>query len=146
MSQHHTLRIAIEKAARSIQDDIQYSFGRDSDLNQDGIAKFLIVNVNPPIANASFAVDAVTNYSKSWSIAMAFGMMDTDEDRYYETILDKTDAHIDRFINNLNLVDTIVLSSINQTPFIKGYANVLTGHILTFTATVTDDFDYCNDC
>lgn len=143
---HKKLRVAIETAALSIQDDVQYSYGRVSDLNQDGIDKFLIINTSPLVANGSFADNAVQNYSKAWNIEMVFGMMDTDAERYYESILDRTDEHIDRFITQLNLIDTMVISSINQTPFIKGYANVLTGYIVTFTATLTDDFDYCNDC
>lgn len=143
---HKSLRIALEKAALSIQDDVQYSYGRVSDLNQDGVDKFLIINVSPLVANSSFADNEVNNFSKAWNVEMVFAMMDTDAERYYESILDRCDDYVDRFIMRLNLVDTMVLTSINQTPFIKGYADVLTGYIVTFTATVTDDHDYCDEC
>lgn len=104
-------------------------------------------------ASATFAVDDVQNYSKSWNIGMSFFQLDYAESTQdqYALILDLTDELVDKFINRLNFyslkADSITLTSMNQTPFVKQMADILTGHTLTFTLIVLDDFNYCGlDC
>ena len=104
-----------------------------------------LVHTDPLVASSSYAINSVTNYSKAWSVTMVFAMINPSSTDY-RPLLDKCDNLIDRFINRLNLQNEMILSGINQEPFIDGYANGLTGFILTFTATLTDDFDYCDDC
>lgn len=84
---------------------------------------------------------------------MAFYGLDkegsTQED--YEKILDEIDDLVDKFINKLNFYslksDEIILTSINQQPFVKATSATLTGFILTFQLQQSDTFNYCGlDC
>lgn len=143
---HKSIRTLIEQAVRSVQDDVQYSYGKETDLNQTNVDRFMIVNTSPMVANSSFSVNSVSNYSKAWNVEMAFYMLDREDSIDYPNILDRTDAFIDSFITLLNLQESLTISAINQAPFIKAMANILTGHILTFTVTLNDDLDYCDGC
>lgn len=150
---HKGIRLLIQDVAKSLGDDIQFSYARTSDVNilRDKRYPFIALDLMP--ASATYATDDVQNYSKSWNASMAFYELDdmasTQEE--YSKILDSTDELVDNFINKLNFYslksDSIIITSINQTPFVKQLADVLTGHILSFTITVLDDFNYCGfDC
>lgn len=143
----------IQDVAKSLGDDIQFTYARPSDFNvlRDKSYPFISLDLMP--ASATYAVDNIQNYTKSWNASMAFYQLDdaasTQEE--YSQILDFTDELVDTFINKLNFYslksDSIIITGINQTPFVKAMADILTGHILTFTIQVNDDFNYCGlDC
>jgi hypothetical protein len=115
--------------------------------------RYPFITLDPLSASPSYAVDGVRNYSKVWTANMAFYELDTmsstQED--YVKILDEMDGFVDSFINKMNFYalksDKVLISSINQTPFIKQTADVLSGYLLTFNIGVLDDFNYCGlDC
>lgn len=69
----------------------------------------------------------------------------------YTKILDDMDELVDKFINKLNFYsiksDQIVITNINQEPFIKTLNAYLTGYLLSFQLLQTDQFNYCGlDC
>jgi predicted RNA-binding protein with PIN domain len=83
-------------------------------------------------------------------VEMVFYKPDNSREITYTQILDELDDYVDRFVNNLNTFqmksDQITLSSMNQQPFIKATADILTGYLLTFQILAMDSFDYCRDC
>lgn len=143
---HKSLRTLIENTVKSIHDDVQYSYGEETDFNQTRKKGVIMVNLSPLVANTVFADNNVLNYSKAWNIEMAFYKQDKQDSLNYYELLDETDDFIDRFVNKLNLTQTLTISGINQTPFIKALADILTGHLLYMTVTLNDDFEYCEDC
>ncbi len=151
---HKSIRKLIEDTARSLQDDIQYSYGKESDFNQEKKRSTTLINTSPITSTSAYRVNGVFNYMKQWNVEMAFYAIDVESSigEDYAEILDRLDPLVDQFINRLNSFssksDSLVIQGINQTPFIKATADILTGFILTFQIIVNDDFDYCsiNDC
>ena len=149
---HKSIRQLLQDTATGLQDDIHYSYGKTTDFNQEQKDKFLMVNTSPLTASAGYRNNNATNYMKQWGVEIAFYKFDTADStgEEYAVILDQTDALVDKFVNNLNFYslksDSIIIQSVNQTPFIKATTDILTGHILTFQLLVNDDFDYCRDC
>lgn len=153
---HKGIRLLIENTAKSLGDDIQFTYARPSDFNVLRDKRYPFIACDPITASVEFADNSVLNYSKSWSVIMAFYMLDreaSDQGEYSE-ILDATDILVDKFINKLNTYayetnttsDDIIISGISQNPFIKATADILTGHTLSFTIQVSDDFNYCDVC
>lgn len=151
---HLGIRTLIEDAARSLGDDIQFTYARTSDFNVMRDKRYPFITLDPLSAVPAYAVDGVQNYSKTWTANMAFYELDnmaSTQDEYVK-ILDEMDEFVDRFVNKLNFYslrsDMIVISGINQTPFIKQTADVLSGYLITFNLEVMDDFNYCglDDC
>lgn len=152
---HKCIRMLIEDTAKSLADDIKFTYARGSDFNLVRDKKYPFIVLDPLSATPQYTVEGVTNYMKAWSVNMAFYQLDsassTGDD--YKLILDFTDDLVDKFVNKLNFysekADTILIQNVNQTPFIKVMADQLTGHILTLTILAQDDFDYCsvsNEC
>lgn len=150
---HKSVRLLIEDVAKSLGDNIQFTYARTSDFNAEQDKKYPYIVLDPLTAGAEFAVDGVYNYSKTWNCNMAFYGLDnmgSDQD-HYKLILDEMGDYVDNFVNKLNKYaydsDKILIASINQTAFIKTTKDVLTGFLLTFSLSVQDDFDYCAiDC
>lgn len=151
---HKSVRELIQDTVTSLADNITFSYGRTSDFNQEREKNLgTLVNLDLMSAIPVFAVDGVSNYTKSWSCSMAFYKYDDkgSTELEYVKILDETDELVDQFINKLNKysydADTILISDVNEEPFVKVTAHVLTGHLLRFTIQTQDDFDYCSiDC
>ena len=147
---HKGIRTLIEKTALKLQDDVQFSYGVDTDFNQARKKGNLLINVSPLTASPQYAVNGVQNYMKSWNVEMVFFKIDNTSKLDYPTILDDVDTFVDTFINQLNFFlhksDQFILSGFNQSPFVKATADCLTGWLLTFTIFANDDFDYCVEC
>lgn len=151
---HKGLRKLLQDTAQKLGDDILVVYGKDTDFNQMRDKRYKAINISPLVAGAEFAVDGVTNYSKTWQVSMAFYDLDNaaSVQEEYTKILDEIDSLVDKFVVNLNFYtqtsDGILISSITQTPFIKAMADILTGYILTFSVQLTEDFNYCEsgDC
>lgn len=140
----------IESTAKSLADDIQFTYARTSDFNVIRDKKYPFITLDPLNATPQFTDTGVT-FIKSWSCNMAFYQLDqaaSTQDEY-AIILDEMSEYVDKFINKLNLystqADTIVISTVTQTAFIKATADILTGYLLTFSLLAQDDFDYCVD-
>lgn len=150
---HLGIRKLIEDTAKSLGDDIQFTYARTSDFNVMRNKRYPFITLDPLSAAPAYAVDNISNYVKVWTANMAFYELDksasTQEE--YSKILDDMDTFVDNFINKLNFYslknDSILITGINQTPFIKTTADVLSGYLLTFNVQVLDDFNYCGlDC
>lgn len=154
---HKGIRSLIEDVSKSLGNDIQFTYARTSDFNLIRDKRYPFISLDPITAAASYTVNNVSNYMKTWTCSMAFYQIDkeaSDQDEY-KLILDFTDDLVDRFINKLNSYafgscinsDDIIITGISQTPFVKATADILTGHLLTFQVQVTDQFNYCGlDC
>lgn len=151
---HKGIRLLIEETAKSLGDDIQFTYARPSDFNILRDKRYPFISLDPLSSTPTYAVDNVSNYTKTWQCTMAFYQLDRADSTQdeYAKILDFTDDLVDKFINKLNFYtqesDGIVLTGISQQPFIKVMADFLTGHILTFSIQTEDSFEYCelNDC
>lgn len=146
---HKCIRLLIEDTAKSLADDIQYTYARTSDFNQIRDKKYPFITLDPLRSIPQYTVDGTLNYMKEWGCNMAFYQLDKagstgDE---YALILDEMDSYVDKFINRLNFYSSqsegITIQSINQEPFIKATSDILTGYLLTFTILAADTFDYC---
>lgn len=153
---HKGVRMLLEDVAKQLGDDIQYTYARTSDFNNLRDKRYPFISTDPLTAAPFFSVDNVRNYTKRWSVQMAFYQLDNEssDQTKYAKILDETDELVDNFINRLNLyaldreeASEVIITGISQTPFIKATADILTGHILAFTLEIPDDFNYCGlDC
>lgn len=154
---HKGIRQLIEDVAKSLGNDIQFTYARTSDFNVMRDKRYPFITLDLLTASPEYSDNNVTNYTKRWNCNMAFYMLDTeasDQDEY-KFILDDTDELIDKFINKLNFYaysreitsDEIVISGISQTAFTKATADVLSGQLLSFQLQVADQFNYCGlDC
>lgn len=147
---HKSVRLLIESTAKSLADDIQFTYARSSDFNVIRDKKYPFITLDPLNATPQFTDTGVT-YIKAWTCNMAFYQLDKEGSSQdeYALILDEMSLYVDKFINKLNLysthADTIVISSVSQTAFIKATADILTGYLLTFNLLAQDDFDFCAD-
>lgn len=147
---HKSVRLLIEGTAKSLADNIQFTYARTSDFNMMRDKKYPFITLDPLNATPQFTDTGVT-YIKAWSCNMAFYQLDKEGSSQdeYAVILDEMSLYVDKFINKLNLystdADTIVIQNVSQTAFIKATADILTGYLLTFTLLAQDDFDYCAD-
>lgn len=150
---HKGIRLLLEDTAKSLGDGIQFDYGRTSDFDQLRDKKYPFISVTPLSATAAYAVNNVSNYSKTYQVQMAFYQLDktaSGQDEY-ALILDEMNALADQYINKLNFFmdkcnidsDTIILTGMNQQPFIKATADILTGYLLNFSLQVSDTFNYC---
>lgn len=148
---HKGIRNLLEQTALGLRDDIQVTFGLDTDFNQAPKKSDLMLHVDPLEANPGYRVNDSFNYMKQWRVTMMIVKPDkagvTD---LYPIILDETDGYVDRFVNNLNFFteksDQITISQMSQLPIIKATADRLTGWQLILQILATDDFEYCRDC
>lgn len=151
---HKGIRLLIEKTAKSLGDDIQFTYARASDFNQLRNKRYPFISLGLLTANSSYTVNNVQNYTKVWSCLMSFFELDKAASIESEIalILDETDFLVDTFINRLNFYTQsqegdIIITAINQTPFVKETADTLTGQILSFNIQVPDNWNYCeNGC
>ncbi len=150
---HKGIRLLLENTAKSLGDNIQFDYGRTSDFNMLRDKKYPFISVVPVTATATYAVNNTFNYSKTYQVQMAFYQLDkaaSSQDEY-ACILDEMNALADQFVNKLNYFmescnedsDTIIITGMNQRPFIKATSDILTGYFLDFSLQVTDNFNYC---
>lgn len=146
---HKGIRLLIEDTARSLGDDIQFTYGRDSDFNLLRDKRYPFIQLDLLNSAASFSVNNVSNYSKGWNVFLLFHQLDneaSDQDDY-KIILDEMDHYLDKFVQQLNKHDDIIIQGITQQPFIKATSDILTGWTLSFQLIINDNWDYCaNDC
>lgn len=147
---HKAIRTLLEETALSLADDIQFSYGTETDFNQSEKKGSILINVAPLVSVPTYTVNGVFNYQKQWNVEMVFYKVDNSQEIEYTQILDELDELVDRFTNNLNSFqeksDQIVIQAMNQTPFIKATAEILSGWLLTFQILAMDDFSYCKEC
>lgn len=147
---HRSVRLLIESTAKSLADNIQFTYATPSDFDVLRDKKYPFISLSLLSATPQFTDNGVT-YIKSWNCQMAFYQLDqkgsSPEDK--ALILDEMGLLVDKFINKLNLystqADTIVISGASQQAFVEAMADILTGHLLTFNLLANDDFDYCAD-
>lgn len=146
---HKSIRQLIEDTAKKLGDDIQFDYGRKSDVNVIRDKRYPFIALDPLSAVPQFTVDGIYNYTKLWNVTMAFYALDdaASDGNEYKFLLDDIDKMVDHFVNQLNFyadqANEILLSNISQEPFIKVGADILTGWILTLQILAPNDFDYC---
>ena len=147
---HKGIRLLIEDTAKSLGDDIQFDYARTSDFNITASAqRYPFITLDLLSSIPEYTIDNTRNYMKRWLCSMAFYGLDKQDSTQaeYVKILDDADDLVDKFINKLNFYsansDDIIITNINQQPFVKNTSAILTGFVLTFQIQQTDQFNYC---
>jgi hypothetical protein len=149
---HKGIRSLIETTAKSLGDDIQFTYARTSDFNAMRDKRYPFIALDTLSTNSQFAVNNSYNYSKTWLINMAFYGLDNRESigDDYKKILDDMDVLVDGFITKLNVTTQdsagLLITAINQVAFVKTTDDILTGFLLSFSITVPDNWNYCDGC
>jgi hypothetical protein len=152
VSQHESVRLFLRDIVKSLRDDIQFSYSRQSDFNSSKDKNNVCVHLDP-LSGTPQVVD--TSIHTSYSVAMLFykqGLKDDTEEQFVPMLDDTADV-LEKFLRKLNRygededgeinTDVIQIQSIRQEPAIKVLSDVFTGWILTFNLIVPDTFDYC---
>lgn len=150
---HKSIRLLIEDTAKSLGDDIQFTYGRTSDFNLLRDKRYPFITSDPLVGTPLFSVNNTSNYMKSWRGMLAFYELDKADstEEQYTLILDDVDKLVDKFLIKLNYYSDefggagIVIIPGQQEPFIKATADILTGYTLPIQITVPDDWEYCAD-
>lgn len=147
---HKSIRLLLEDTANGLADDVQFSYGTETDFNQSKKSGVPLIHIDPLNVSPSYQVNGVSNYMKQWQVTMVFLKYDNSRETEYTKILDDLDPLVDTFINKLNFFshqsDQITISSISVTSLIKVYADILSGWRLDFNILASDDFQYCEEC
>lgn len=143
---HQAVRALIEDTVRKIQDDIKFFYGPEPYFNEEEKNAFTFCNLAPLRSAPGYTVNNVFNYTKVWTVQMAFYKHDDKSKRKFPDILDVTDDLVDRFVNRLNQEQDLTITAVSSEPMIEVLADVLTGHLLTFSIQVADNFQYCEEC
>jgi len=101
---HKGIRSLIEDTAKSLGNDIQFTYARTSDFNQTPQERYPFITLDLLTSTPVYAIDSTRNYMNRWSCNMAFYQPDKEESiqEEYALILDQMDDLADRFINKLN--------------------------------------------
>lgn len=149
---HKSVRLLLEDVAKSLSDKVQFGYGRRSEFNMIAQPRYPYIWLLPLTAGRRFTNDDGTR-TKTWNVAIVFLYEDeADSDaKHTENILDISDEIVDRYLQRLDdwfyrsddNVGTITIRNDNQQPFYKDDAGIHSGWLVTFQATVSDDFLYC---
>lgn len=147
---HKGTRLLIEDVSKSLGDNIKFTYARTEDFNVMRDKVYPFITLEPLIATSSFTVNNVSNFMKVFNATLTFYQLDKESSigDDYKKILDDMDNLVDQFITKLNFFsnnDEIIIQNINQQPFIKATADILTGWILTFQIVTPDKWNYCSN-
>jgi hypothetical protein len=144
------VRLLLEDVAKSLADNICFSFGRESEFNNLKTKESRYIWLLPLIAN--FPINDTTR-TKTWIVSLLFMEVDRFDASNKETgvIHDELDVLVDKFIRRLDdwsqtqndTVGAITLSTVRQDAFFKEQAGIVSGWKVDFTMQVPDGFNYC---
>lgn len=149
---HRAIRCLIGDATRSLDDKIQFGYGRRSDFNIPNNKKYPFVWMLPLTATTSIPSNGA-GITKSWNVILVVIDLDKSDSKEteFDKILDRMDSLGDQLIRRIDdwyqsgtdIVGTLTIASVNQTTIIKGDSDVHTGWLYSFQMVTSDDFDYC---
>ena len=152
---HRAIRCLIGDAAKSLDDSIEFGYGRWSDFNIEKVDKWPNVWLNPLIANTTIADDGSGTILKTWQIRLNIIDIDKSGSHHneFKKILDRMDFLADSLIRRIDdwyrtsqdIVGTLNIINVNHRPIIKDTAKIVTGWELSFQLETSDSFDYCVD-
>lgn len=149
---HRAIRCLVGDAAKSLDDKIQFGYGRRSDFNIPNDKCYPFVWMLP--LTASTVLNSTDrSRTKTWNIILVIIDIDKSSsvEKQYDDILDAMDDIGDKLIQRIDdwyqserdIVGTLTITNINQTTIIKQDSDIHTGWLFTFQMTVSDDFEYC---
>lgn len=149
---HRAIRCLIGDAVKSLDDKIQFGYGRRSDFNIDNKKQYPFVWMLPLTASTTIPTNGA-GITKTWNIILVIIDIDKSDstEKEYKKILDVMDFIGDSLIRRINdwyltgedIVGALTITSVNQTTIIKGDSDIHTGWLLTFQMVTSDSFDYC---
>jgi hypothetical protein len=143
------VRTLIETGINTLVESYAYGGGRISEWNSDRGRSYPMIWLDEEtfVASTSFV-----NFSlpvNDWEINLHIARkdaVDSIEDQYVP-LIDDCDLIAQKLIKNYNAVvsdsDTISITGISRTPFIKKNADCLTGVVLSFTLNAPDKTNLC---
>lgn len=150
---HLSIRTLLGDVARSLDDSVQFGYGRRSEFNMIENKKYPYIWLLPLSAGRRF-INNNTTKTRTWTVQMVFldvDKADANEDQTTE-IHDTLDLMVAKFMQALDdwyersydTVGALTIQNDNQQPFYKDDAGIHSGWFLTFQIVVSDDFLYCS--
>lgn len=149
---HKSIRALIRDVVNSLDDSIQFGYGRRSDFNIIKDKRFPFVWLLPLTANTVLSSSTGAR-TKTWNCVIVILDIDKPGDKHkqFNKILDDMDDLGDKIIQRIDdwyrsekdIVGTLTLQNINQTTIIKEDAAIDTGWLFSFQMVTSDDFQYC---
>jgi hypothetical protein len=149
---HRAIRCLIGDTTKSLDDSIQFGYGRRSDFNSTKDKRFPFVWLLPLTAS-TILESSTASRTKTWNCVLVILDIDKPGDNHkdFNKILDDMDHLGDKIIQRIDdwyrsekdILGTLTLQNINQTTIIKEDAAIDSGWLFSFQMVVSDDFDYC---
>lgn len=149
---HRAIRCLIGDATKSLDDKIQFGYGRRSDFNIPNNKSYPFVWMLPLTAVTTIPDDGA-GITKAWNIILV--IIDIDKsgstEKEFDKILDRMDDIGEQLIRRVDdwyrsgddIVGSLTIRSVNQTSIIKEDSDIHTGWLYSFQMITSDDFDYC---
>lgn len=151
---HHAIRCLIGDAVKSLDDSIQFGYGRRSDFNIHNDKNYPFVWLLPLTAVTTIPSDGA-GITKSWNIILVVIDIDKSDsvEQEFDKIMDRMDDIGDRLIRRIDdwyrsgddIVGALTITSVNQTSIIKEDSDIHTGWLYSFQMITDDQFEYCID-
>lgn len=151
---HRAIRCLIGNAVKSLDDSIQFGYGRRSDFNIHNDKKYPFVWLLPLTAVTTIPNDGA-GITKSWNIILVVIDIDKSDsvEQEFDKIMDRMDDIGDRLIRRIDdwyrsgddIVGALTITSVNQTSIIKEDSDIHTGWLYSFQMITDDQFEYCID-
>lgn len=149
---HLSVRTLLCDVARSLDDSVQFGYGRRSEFNMIESKKYPYIWLLPLAGSRRF-INNNTTKTRTWNVQLVFldvDKADANEDQTTE-IHDTLDLMVARYMQALDdwyersydTVGALTIQNDSQQPFYKDDAGIHSGWLLTFQLVVSDDFNYC---
>lgn len=149
---HLSVRTLLGDVAKSLDDSVQFGYGRRSEFNMIDNKKYPYIWLLPLSASRRF-INNNTTKTRTWNVQLVFldvDKADANEDQTTE-IHDTLDIVVAKYMQALDdwyersydTVGALTIQNDNQQPFYKDDAGIHSGWLLTFQLVVSDDFNYC---
>lgn len=149
---HLSVRTLLSDVAKSLADNIQTDYGRQSEFNMIRNKSHPWIWILPLYSGRQFLNNNLTK-TKTWDVSILFLDMDSaDADQAQSaTILDRMDVLLDKYIHALDdwsirsddVLGAMTIQNDRQTPLYKDNSDIQSGWLLQFQMIVSEDFQYC---
>lgn len=149
---HRAIRCLIGDAVKSLDDKIQFGYGRRSDFNIPNNKSYPFVWLLPLTATTTIPSNGA-GITKGWNVVLVVididksGSKEKEFDKILDRMSDIGDALIRRiddwYQSGSDIVGTLTINTVNQTTIIKEDSDIHTGWLYSFQMITSDDFDYC---
>lgn len=152
-SQHEQVELFLSTIVKSVRDDIDYAYARQSDFNSIPDKSIVCCTLDP----LNHLENPNTNFTTDYPVNMFFYMQDDKDgtEAEWQERLNKTAEIVEIFTRKLNRAiededqtegirtDNTSMSPVQVSAAIRVLADCFTGWTVSFTLTIPDTFNYC---